>query len=119
MKKSVFVFVLFFLSATASLQAQEAPALETLPEYLVIMAEDADLFSITYNIQSRKKSKNHAEVKALKQYLSDQRDIRTVSDLLNEMHDLGYEFQNAFTSNSNADIGIGKVIYNLVFRKAK
>ena len=112
--------------------AQQKPDPEKLPEYIVITAENTKLLGGIGIIIDWKKSPYKAQFQLLEEYLvsKDQKKVRTLSDLMNAMHELGYAYNDAFNANSGS-LGLGtqsgdldisgssaKFRTNIVFKKA-
>jgi hypothetical protein len=131
-QKLMTLFAAACLMSTAAFA--QSVKLPELPEYVVITAENTKLLGgIGLNIDC-KKSPYKGALQRLEDYIvaRDENRVRTLTDLLNVMSNLGFEYINSFQSTvddfnttlkGSSDVGIGlgsaKVRNNLVFRKKK
>ncbi|MBP4138395.1 hypothetical protein [Flavobacterium geliluteum] len=137
-KKSVVLFFTLLLSVTQmsaqklNVDKSSSIGVDQLPEYVVITSEDTKLLGgMNITIQSKKSDYKDAldDLESLLQS-SKKLQIRTQTDLLNAMFELGFEFINAYNASSTA-IGAGagndvtvngtieKFRVNMVFKKRK
>jgi len=133
MKRRIIILFAAACFTAAAAQAQSVKITE-LPEYVVITAENTKLLGgIGLNID-HKKSPYKDALQRLEDYIvaKDENRVRTLTDLLNVMSDLGFDYVNSFQSTFDdfnttlkgaSDVGLGmgtsKVRNNLVFRKKK
>ena len=114
MKVKVFlVAVMFglFLSVNASAQTVDK---DKLPEYIVVTAKAESLFTnFDVDIKVVKNSKYAEELKKLETRLDNDEIVESYNDLLNEMHEIGYDFLESFERNESNSR------HNLIFRKRK
>ncbi|NNE99079.1 MAG: hypothetical protein HKN25_08675 [Pyrinomonadaceae bacterium] len=109
----LFVSLLFVASASA----QEINT-DQLPKYIVVATTNGGVLS-NLDVDIRiKKSKYKIELQKLERMLKDDSDIKTYTDLLNRMDELGFEFLDAFENKIKAGIlDDAKIRQNLIFRK--
>lgn len=112
-------FVLFGLLFVVNASAQQGIDIDKLPQYIVVASTNGGVLSdIDVDIRI-KKSKYADELKKLEKRLNNSDFVETYTDLLNEMHELGFDFIDSF-ENKIQEKGILsdlKVRQNLVFRK--
>jgi len=112
-----FFMILFSTDALAQQALKSKPKVESMPEFVVIKASDSSgLSKMQINIQIKKKSRYRLDLLRLEEWLYDQQGIRTTSDLMNVMFEIGYEYQNAFLASTNPSANVD---YNMVFRNIK
>ena len=110
----VFSGILFSTNSFAQKTLRAKPKVETMPEFVVIRASDSDALSrMQINIQIKKKSRYRKDLLKLEDWLYAQEGIRTTSDLMNVMYEIGYEYQNAYIASTRVNANAS---YNLVFR---
>ncbi len=135
-KVKTFFLPMIVMLLSFNLSAQElkvdnssAVNINQLPEYIVITTENTDILGgIDIQIDS-KKSKYKDQLKELNTLLQNGKklQIRNQTDLLSAMSQLGYEYVDAFNSESLSDsgdiggvdtsVGLVKFRVNIVFRK--
>ncbi|MCL3782359.1 hypothetical protein EMN47_18410 [Prolixibacteraceae bacterium JC049] len=135
MKRLLFVLVgvlLFSLFSWAKdVEKENYNYSKDLPTYIVITAENTKILGGIGIHINKKKSKYKEAFQYLEYYLHKDLKVRTITDLLNAMDEIGFEYQNAFSS-STGSLGVGdgkssvstygdmsKVRYNVVFKKKK
>lgn len=116
--------------------AQDAPDPETLPEYIVLHITHRSDWTTGINVSiDNTKSQYKDALWQLEEYIGNKKATRVynLTDLLNRMSELGYEFQSAFVDSQDIepdasledatavdialdDVG-GNVSQNLVFKK--
>ena len=131
-KKLKSTLLICFIGLLSHSSLSQAPAMDALPEYLIITTENTKLLGGIGLSIDWKKSLYKSDLIQLYDYLSEakQNRVRTQIDLLNAMSVLGFEYVNAFNSNAgtiggNTDIGgsselglsSSKFRVNMVFRK--
>lgn len=121
-----FLFLLFIASNTYAQKVN----VDELPTYLVIGAEDTKLIGGIGIYIAKKKSDAKDALYYLEYHLHSTKKVRTVTDLLNEMDALGFDYVNTFNAGSKS-FGLGdnsarstatygdseKTRYNIVFKK--
>ncbi len=78
----------------------------TMPKYIVLTAEKGDLIFGSVVQVERRRSEMKAELKWLEKYLRKNKASRNVTDLLNTMDKLSFDFVDFVESSSNS-IGLG------------
>lgn len=113
MKLKMFLFVMMCgLFFTVNAAAQKVDP-DKLPEYIVITAKEGSILT-NFDVDIKTKKKKYtAELKRLEERLDDNEVVETYNDLLNEMHEIGYEFLESFVRNESGSR------HNLIFRKRK
>ncbi|MCL3780414.1 hypothetical protein EMN47_08415 [Prolixibacteraceae bacterium JC049] len=95
-----------------------------LPKYLVINAENTKLLGgIGLHINAKKSPYKEA-LREFEDYLYDVKKVRNMTDLLNVMDELGFDYKDSYNSSSSS-IGVGdditgsasKVRTSLIFKK--
>lgn len=136
-KKSALLLIIILFSGLAKISAQELKvdksssiSINQLPEYVVITSESTKLIG-GMNITIKSKKSDYKEVlDNLEDLLQSRKklEIRTQTDLLNAMYELGFEYVNAY-NDSSISIGAGagddvqvsgsteKFRVNMVFKK--
>ena len=110
----VFSGILFSTNSFAQKALRAKPKVETMPEFVVIRASDSGALSkMQINIQIKKKSRYRLDLFKLEEWIYAQEGIRTTSDLMNVMYEIGYEYQNAYIAGTRVNANAS---YNLVFR---
>ena len=120
MKMKTFLFLTFLTVLFAVNVSAQSVDLERLPKYVVVATTNGGLLSdIDVDIRI-KKSKYRDELIRLEKVLEDD-SIKTYTDLLNEMDELGFDFIDSFENKIKGDgiLGDSKVRQNLIFRKRK
>lgn len=124
MKIMTSLMMIMFLSLTLVSYGQSIDV-NNLPKYIVIGAEDTKLLGGIGVYIAKKKSESKSEMKNLEYYLHSTKRVRTITDLLNEMDLLGFEYQDTFVGGAKS-IGtdgsytygdVEKTRYNIVFKK--
>ena len=124
-------FSLVAFSMPQSVFAQRVD-LDELPKYVVLTVENTGLLGgISLDIQT-KKSPYASDLKDLEHYLEDkrEREVKTLTDLLNVMDELGYEFRDSFNArtggvgidtnlggDTDLQVGSDKFRVNVIFQK--
>ena len=124
----VYLVTSILLLSFKSLKAQSIDP-TSLPKYVVIGAENTKIFGGIGIHINKKKSDSKNAFYYLEYYLHKEEKVRTISDLLNAMDKIGFEYINAFESSgkslglsdnhSNAGVygGGEKKRFNVVFKK--
>lgn len=125
---SVYLGLMFMLLFSGLVNAQSIdPA--SLPKYVVIGAENTKVFGGIGIHINKKKSDSKNAFYYLEYYLHKEEKVRTITDLLNAMDNIGFEYVNAFEASgkslglsdnhSNAGVygGGEKKRFNVVFKK--
>lgn len=122
------VIMLVFVVSSLMIHAQNINPNE-LPEYIVVTAEDTKLLGGIGLVISSKNSPYKENLEQLEDKITSKKageGVRNLTDLFNAMYKYGFEYVNAFQSESesfgtvagnNALLGIGKSRSNMVFRK--
>lgn len=124
-----FVILLFLIISTGKLNAQSLDV-NQLPRYVVIGAEDTKLLGGIGIHIAKKRSDAQDAFYYLEYHLHSLKQVRTVTDLLNEMDALGFDYVDTFNAGSKS-LGLGdnaarntgtygdseKARYNVVFKK--
>lgn len=126
MKKVIFSIAIIVCSAMNSFAQTKKVTAAELPEYIVITAESTKLIGGIGILIDKKNSPFKDQFDILQEQLDSKKSgsgVRTLTDLLNAMSDLGFEYVNAFAATST-DLGgtvssIEKNRNNIVFRKKK
>ncbi len=116
MKTSVFaVFLCLMFVVGASAQDVDT---DQLPRYIVVATTNGGVLS-NLDVDIRiKKSKYKIELQKLERMLKDDSDIKTYTDLLNRMDELGFDFLDAFENKIESGIlDDAKIRQNLIFKK--
>ena len=105
------------------LSAQQVDATK-LPNYIVVTVENTKLLGGIGLTIDWKNSEYKAEMERLYEYLQSSKNggqgVRTLTDLLNVMSNLGFEYVDSFNASSfGIDPGSEKQRNNVVFKKAK
>lgn len=109
--KLLMFFVLFGLFFVINVSAQKVD-IDKLPEYIVVKVKDGSFITnFDVDIKIIKKSKYASELKKLETHLDDNDVVQSYNDLLNEMHEIGYNFVESFVRNESGSR------HNLIFRK--
>ena len=123
------LLLLLLAGSISSLKAQELNPNE-LPNYVVVTVENTRLVgAMNLNIDT-KKSPDRNALLDLEDYLTDKdrSRVRTITDLLNTMDRLGFDYIDAYdaklqTNNNNRDgfglNGTATVRTNVVFKRSK
>lgn len=125
MKKTTYFIVIILLLGVSLTAYSQSVNTVALPKYVVIGAEDTKLLGGIGIYIAKKKSESKNEMVNLEYYLHTTQKVRTVTDLLNEMDQLGFEYVNTFVGGTksigtNGSYTYGdaeKTRYNLVFKK--
>lgn len=118
MKMKLFIFATFLcLTSAIGASAQDINT-DQLPKYVVVATTNGGVLS-NLDVDIRiKKSKYKVELRKLEKMLKDDSDIKTYTDLLNRMDELGFEFLDAFENKIESGIlDDAKIRQNLIFRK--
>lgn len=130
MKKLNQLFILLAFILSTGLSKAQSVDVDQLPSYVVVGAEDTKLLGGIGIHIAKKKSESKDAFYYLEYYLHTTKKVRTVTDLLNAMDELGFDYVNTFTSGSKS-LGLGdnssrstatygdneKTRYNIVFKK--
>ncbi|RQO30741.1 hypothetical protein DBR32_08405 [Taibaiella sp. KBW10] len=129
MKKTITAFLLLFIAATGIYAQDKKITSANLPEYIIITANNNSLIGGIAITIDKKNSVYHDQLDALETQLESKKTgagVRNLSDLLNTMSDLGYEYVNAFQSSATETSYGKEATYaaeqnrnNIVFRKKK
>ena len=127
--KTIFLFVIVSLLFTSNAFCQKVTK-EDLPEYVIITAENTKLLGGIGISIDWKKSPYKTKFQDLVDYLEDDKRVRNMTDLLNVMYELGFEYKDAFNADAGT-LGVGagddlsitgsdsKFRSNIVFKKIK
>ena len=118
MKLKTIVFTVFLcLVAVVSASAQDVDS-NQLPKYVVVATTNGGVLS-NLDVDIRiKKSKYKIELQKLERVLKDDSDIKTYTDLLNRMDELGFDFLDSFENKIQSGIlDDAKIRQNLIFKK--
>lgn len=118
MRMRLSVFAVFVcLTAIVGVSAQDINT-NQLPKYLVVATTNGGVLS-NLDVDIRiKKSKYKIELQKLEKMLKDDSDIKTYTDLLNRMDELGFDFLDAFENKVEGGIlDNAKIRQNLIFKK--
>ena len=123
------VLVACLMIFVGSVNAQSVDV-ESLPKYVVVGAEDTKLLGGIGIYIAKKKSDSKDSFYYLEYYLHSTKKVRTVTDLLNAMDELGFDYVDTFNSGSKS-MGVGdgysqtaaygdreKSRYSIVFKKS-
>lgn len=123
--KKLFLAALIWGSALSfDATAQSKITASELPQYIIITANNnATIGGIGLSID-KKNSKYAAQFERLEKQLESKKEgdgVRNLNDLLNAMHELGFEYINAFVSgsfdNGTKEYSTAKNRNNIVFKK--
>ena len=129
MKKIKVCLTLFITLFSFSLLKAQSIDPTSLPKYVVIGAENTKIFGGIGIHINKKKSDSKNAFYYLEYYLHKEEKVRTITDLLNAMDKIGFEYINAFEasgkslglSDNHSKAGIygggDKKRYNVVFKK--
>ena len=127
------LFSLAALSISNRAAAQRFDS-ESSPRYVVLTVENTGLLGgISLDIQT-KKSPYGRELKDLEHYLEDkrEREVKTLTDLLNVMDELGFDFRDSFNARTGSvgidtnlggttdlQLGSDKFRINVIFKRQR
>jgi len=116
---ALFTALVLVFSLSTNAHAQQLDT-SNMPKYVVLTAEDPGILMPLYvYIQKKKKSRYKTQLVSLENYLDDLK-IKSITDLLNIMDELGYEYVNAFASEGVQNQHIeARITYNTVFKRQK
>ena len=118
MKMKLLIFAAFLcLTSAIGATAQDINT-DQLPKYIVVATTNGGVLS-NLDVDIRiKKSKYKIELQKLERMLKDDSDIKTYTDLLNRMDELGFDFLDAFENKVEGGIlNDAKIRQNLIFKK--
>jgi len=118
MKMKTLVFTVFLCLMFVMGAAAQDIDTDQLPRYIVVATTNGGVLS-NLDVDIRiKKSKYKIELQKLERMLKDDSDIKTYTDLLNRMDELGFDFLDAFENKIQSGIlDDAKIRQNLIFRK--
>ncbi len=118
-----FTLCMFFVLWSLKLSAQQVDATK-LPTYIVVTVENTKLLGGIGLTIDWKNSDYKAEMERLYEYLQSNKNggqgVRTLTDLLNVMSNLGFDYVDSFNASAfGLDPGAEKQRSNVVFKKNK
>lgn len=117
-----FTLCMFLALWSLKLSAQQVDATK-LPTYIVVTVENTKLLGGIGLTIDWKNSEYKAEMERLYEYLQSNKNggqaVRTLTDLLNVMSNLGFEYVDSFNASSFDIDGAAKQRSNVVFKKIR